>query len=116
MHQEHAKPMSLSIFTLLYGFRRKPEVYFGEVSLEKLRAYVDGYQAGTSKCGFWLKDLDLFRAFEPWLKRKLPYSGAASSWCQMILETEKSDTAAFHRFFKLLDEYCYEQKLEFIAP
>jgi hypothetical protein len=94
-----------SIYDMLEKIRRKPGMYIGERSINRLHAFLTGYRAGLGRLGFYPRDVDEFHRFHDWVANRLGFYESTSGWCNMIRDKSTSETEAFDQFFLFLDEF-----------
>jgi hypothetical protein len=103
------KDLDTSVFDVLAMVREKPGLYFGKASLERLNAFLHGYNMGLHTLHYQLKGSVSFGAFHDWVAQRLNFTSSTGGWCNMIVERTKSDAEAFRTFYELLDEFCRER-------
>ncbi|MGV3756158.1 MAG: hypothetical protein ACO1QS_12320 [Verrucomicrobiota bacterium] len=94
-----------SIYDLIEQIRKKPGMYIGERSINRLHAFLVGYTAGIARTGFMLGGLEDFHRFHEWTAQQLGFTGSSAGWHNMIRERSTSEADAFDHFFKLLDQF-----------
>jgi hypothetical protein len=109
MNNKSFESLEESVLEFLGTLRSRPGLYFGETSLSRLQAYLNGYEAGLAACGKRLARQDQFHPFHDWVAAKLGFSSSTRGWCKMILDKTVDERQAFERFFDLLDEYQRER-------
>lgn len=100
-----------SVFELLAKIRKRPPMYLGEASLNRLHAFLVGYQSGLGRVGKCLRLEQEFSGFHEWVAQELDFAESTTGWCNMILSVCRNDEEALNRFFELLDLYCKERRL-----
>jgi hypothetical protein len=97
-----------SIYDVLDAIRKKPGMYIGEPSLQRLHDFLGGYSAGLGRVRFSLKDTADFHRFHDWVAQRLGFYESTSGWCNMIRDKSTSEADALQKFFLLLDEFRKE--------
>jgi len=91
-----------NLYKMLQEIRLRPEIYLGKPSLERLRAFVDGYKHHNN---YDVNASDCLCGFNQYVADKYEIH-TDHDWSSIIrfmnLENEK---AAFDDFFVLLDEF-----------
>ena len=92
---------------LLDRIRKRPGLYIGERSLSALRNAIVGYELALGVHEI-LDDetLRLPDDFNDWVAYRLHYKESTSGWKNMILNVCQDESAAFERFFQLLDDHA----------
>ena len=94
----------------LLEIRQNPILFLGSVSLEKLKAFMDGYV----NCSYEINgkyDFGKFEGFQEWIEEKYFHKKTDHSWVKIICFFNTSDETAFWDFFRLLDEYILKEAI-----
>jgi hypothetical protein len=92
---------------MLDRMRKRPGQYLGECSLSALYHAIGGYALALGVHGIENDTaLRLPDDFNDWVVYCLHYRESTSGWKRMILGASRDETAAFARFFELLDEHA----------
>ncbi len=102
------KEMDESIYDLLAAIRKGPGLHIAEPSINRLHAFLVGYEFGIGRCRHVLKDSVEFHKFHDRVARRLAFGESTSGWCNMIREKSENEKEAFDKFFVLLDEFRKE--------
>jgi hypothetical protein len=102
------KEVEESVYDLLGWIRKKPGLYVGEPSIQRLASFISGYDAGLGHVGFGLRDGVDFHRFHGWVAHRLGFAESTSGWANMIRDKSASEAEAFQMFFVLLDEFRKE--------
>jgi len=100
----------ISILGLMKKVRESPSRYLGEVSLDRLTAFLDGYVAACLELGLAseIENVD-YDKFDDWFRRKCDVKVRSFISCiSLIRLLASSDAAVFTTFFQLIDEFCAE--------
>lgn len=94
-------------FNLLFAIKKNPVVFLGKKSLERLKAFWDGY---TLHMIYKNDESNKYFAvnFQKFVENKHSYSGSYYSWSSIIIQNSSNDEDAFDNFYKLLDEFLVE--------
>ncbi len=88
-----------SVYLLLQKIRQCPQLYLGKLSLERLHAFLDGYQIGR------LYEVDnCLEGFNEYVAMHYHIS-SSQNWSSIIQFFHLSDEEAFWEFFKLFDQF-----------
>jgi hypothetical protein len=93
---------------LLDVIRQKTAMYTGERSLSALAHFLLGYGFALQVCEIQLPDY-LPLDFHEWVAYRLHFFESTSGYKDMILKRIPDESAAFDRFFELLDEHRIRQ-------
>ena len=93
---------------LLSKIRTNPYIYIGEMSLVKLKSFIDGYIVCEIEFNE-MKSIEEFNGFQAFIENKFCVEGT-DSWCTLILSRYDDPVKAFNAFFEFLDEYIEQMK------
>jgi len=86
--------------------RVRPEMWVGARSLDRLRAYFDGYcDAAERYAGDRTDPLFIPQEFHDWVAYRLRFQETTSGYVNMIRERTGNEDEAIDRFFALVDEF-----------
>lgn len=102
------KELDESIYGILDSIGKKPGLYLGTPSINRLQSYIVGYNDGLGRVGFAVQGNADFHRFHDWVARRLGFGESTSGWCNMIRDVSTDEADAFRRFFVLLDEFRKE--------
>src|SRR5688500_14159281 len=108
MSEPVSQELDESIYDMLDVIRKKPGLYLGTPSINRLNAFLTGYAAGLLRVGFVMRDKDHFHRFHDWVALRLEFEESTAGWCNIIRGQSADETDAFWRFFVLLDEFRKE--------
>jgi len=93
---------------LLDAIRETPPLYLGERSLTALWHFLHGF-AFAEHIHRAETVIELSNDFHEWVAYRLHYYESTKGWRQMILEQTLDESAAFDRFYELLDDHRARQ-------
>jgi hypothetical protein len=121
-------PAEFTIYKVIDIVRRRPGMYIGDPSPEKLDVYLHGYRAAMHHAGKRDASDPPFHGFHLWVARRLGFGESTAGWSNMILAvtlglnprtirwegynaaaTSDQLKEATERCFALLDEYRGEK-------
>ena len=88
---------------ILNEVRKRPNMYLGKVSLERLSAFIDGYMTCLRQVNHDER-LDFYPGFQKYVQETY-HIQATKNWASIITEFNVVEEDAFRRFFELLDEF-----------
>lgn len=96
----------MNTINLMKKIKQDPYTYLGEISIYRLKSFMDGYVEAISKFkrDDKLEDLDYMK-FNDWIFRKFNISNQNLSWISVINLEASNDLEAFEKIFLLLDEF-----------
>lgn len=97
-----------SFYDMLDVIRKKPGMYIGEPSINRLDAFLAGHAVALGRVKLTLRGEEGFHRFHDWVARRLGFGESTSGWCNMIRDKSTSEADAFQQFFILLDEFRKE--------
>src|SRR5262245_23004542 len=98
-----------SLIEILRGMSKRPGFYLthSPATIGQLRTFLVGVQVGR-RCG---NDLTVLDAFDEWVLWRHGVPELSADWSGHILhQASGDDEAAFHLFFKYLEEYLVERE------
>jgi len=93
---------------ILSKIRTNPYIYIGEMSLVKLKTFIDGYVVREMELN-GIKGIEEFNGFQAFIENKFCVEGT-DSWSTLILSRYDDPVKAFNAFFEFLDEYKEQLK------
>jgi hypothetical protein len=92
---------SISLFRLVQEIKKRPKMFFENLSLTDLDLFISGYNMNSKAA-----ETRPFSYFNIWVKQKFKMFGPQMNWKRAILEEYKNDEEkSFWSFFDLLDEF-----------
>jgi hypothetical protein len=101
----------IRILRLMKGIREDPHSHLGEVSIYRLRSFLEGYTIACVELGLadQIEDLD-YNKFDEWFRQRFDVKVRSFISCKDLIQLlSANDGDAFERFFELVDEFCAEQ-------
>jgi hypothetical protein len=100
----------ITILGLMKKIRENPHSYLGEVSVYRLRSFLEGYVTACAERGLagQTEDLD-YNKFDEWFRHKFGVTERSFISCKDLIHLlSVNDADAFENFLKLVDEFCAE--------
>lgn len=90
-----------NVYKLLMEIRRRPELYLGKPSLDRLYAFINGYKQCENEEGIQSVCLD---GFQNYIEEKYDMH-TDHNWASIIQFFNSSEDEAFYAFYNHLDNY-----------
>ena len=95
-------------FELIEKIKPRPALFLGELSISKLRAFLDGY--GTAVYDYNIADSKTiqplpFSFFHEYVAHRYGFYESTSGWLNMILKQVNSEEAGLTLFFELFNDF-----------
>ena len=92
---------------LLVKIREMPALYIGKKSVERLRAFVDGYSTCFGE--IYGKEPTILTGFNQYVAQKYKIN-TDHDWSSIIQFFSNTEESAFDMFYQLLDEFLEERE------
>lgn len=101
----------LGFYAVLDEIRKRPGLYLGQTSFQRLDPWLQGYSYGKEQAGASASEEETeFRDFDEFVQKKYKWHDGGG-WAAKIQYYHRDDTSAFAEFFRLLDEFkAHKQK------
>lgn len=97
----------MDVYQKLQEIKKTPGLYIGKLSLERLTAFIDGYNErqyeidGNSTC-------ECLNGFQDYIQNLFDIH-TTNRWSEIISFISLNEEAAFYKFYELLDEFLQER-------
>ena len=88
-----------SLRDLIYSISKRPEIYIGRPSLERLYAFIGGYLTANNEM-----DDHCLDGFNEFVSQKF-HINTDHNWSEIIQFFSNSEQQAFEKFIKLFEEF-----------
>lgn len=99
-----------AMYQLLMNIRKKPAIYLGKPSLQRLRHFISGYYLCLDRHGL-LDEYKYFQGFQNFVQDKYKIT-LTQHWTNILEFYDGDGEKAFERFFELLEEYLIVNNLK----
>ena len=94
------------IIKVIYMIKRKPLGYLGELSISKLRCFMDGFSFGYD----YPKFHPFINEFQEYIENK--YKCYSNSWNNILLSYAKDEEVALELFFNEFSNFLKKNSIE----
>lgn len=98
------------MYQLLMDIKKKPALYLGKPSLQRLSHLITGYYLCLEKHGL-LYEFEFFEGFQSFVQEKYKVT-LTQNWANILEFYDGDGEKTFERFFELLEEYLIVNNLK----
>jgi hypothetical protein len=96
---------------LLNDIKARPGMFLGNVSIVRLRSFLDGYRSARADLGLPLTEQEkAFNEFQAWIQQRFKIT-SSQGWDRIILFHSTDERSALDLFFELFDHFQSETAL-----
>jgi hypothetical protein len=105
INEARFSPQSEYLYSLLKDIRARPGMFLGNVSIVRLRSFLDGYRSARADLGLPLTEQEkAFNEFQAWIQQRFKIT-SNQGWDRIILFYSTDERAALDSFFELFDQF-----------
>jgi hypothetical protein len=114
-HESRFSTQREYLYQVLQDIKTRPGMFLGNVSITRLRSFLDGYRSARADLGLPLTEQEkAFNRFQAWIEQRFKVT-SCQGWDRIILFHSADEREALATFFDLFDQFQTEP-LTLIEP